>query len=138
MQIEHLNADRIPAVIELWDKVGLTRPWNDPGHDLRRALRGPSSTVLVGVEGDMIVASAMVGHDGHRGWLYYLATDPDHQRRGLGTELVAACESWLVNRGMPKVQLMVRGDNVAVIGFYRHLGYGEDDVRVLSRRLDHS
>ena len=78
----------------------------------------------------------MVGHDGHRGWVYYLAVADEAQGRGLGRELMVAAEAWLVDRGIPKIQFMVRTDNAAVIEFYDHLGYQRQDVVVLGRRLD--
>lgn len=83
-----------------------------------------------------LLGTAMVGHDGHRGWVYYLAVSPDAQGNGLGRRLMAACEQWLVTRGVPKIQFMVRTDNTTVLDFYAHLGYALQDVVVLGRRLD--
>jgi ribosomal protein S18 acetylase RimI-like enzyme len=123
------------AAVELWSDVGLTRPWNDPAADLRRAMGGAASTVLAGVEDEVLVATAMVGHDGHRGWVYYLAVSAEARGRGYGRTMMAATEAWLVERGIPKLNLMVRGDNAAARGFYAAVGYGPDDVVVLSRRL---
>ena len=121
--------------VALWQRVGLTRPWNDPAADLRNALDGPSSTVLAWVEDDRLVGTAMVGVDGHRGWVYYLAVDPDAQGSGIGRRLMTAAEAWVRDRGIPKLMLMVRSDNAAVIGFYTSLGYQVDDVVSLGRRL---
>jgi ribosomal protein S18 acetylase RimI-like enzyme len=78
----------------------------------------------------------MVGFDGHRGWVYYLAVDPGRRRRGLGRSLMAAAEDWLMVRGAPKLQLMVRSDNEAAVGFYQRLGLERQEVIVLGRRLD--
>jgi ribosomal protein S18 acetylase RimI-like enzyme len=124
------------AAVQLWRTCGLTRPWNDPDADLARALDGPSSTVLAGVEEGELLGTVMVGHDGHRGWVYYLAVEPRCRGRGLGRELMAAAESWLDEQGVPKLQLMVRADNAAVIEFYERLGYADQQVVVLGRFLD--
>lgn len=130
---EHLYAD----AVRLWHDTGLTLwPWNDPENDLRRAMAGSSSTVLAGVEPDALVVTAMVGHDGHRGWVYYLAVAPTEQRRGLGRQMMEACEEWVRARGIPKMQLMVRHGNSPAVGFYEKLGYTDADVTVLGRRLD--
>ena len=132
-----LPADR-DGVIALWEACGLTRPWNDPVADVDRALGGPASTLLVGEEpamGTGIVATAMVGEDGHRGWVYYLAVRPELQGGGHGRRMMAACESWLRARGVPKIQLMVRDANEPVLGFYAALGYEPQAVRVLGRWL---
>ena len=136
MEIAPLSPTAVSAAVELWERAGLTRPWNDPVADLQRALAGPASTVLAGwADGDLL-ATAMVGHDGHRGSVYYLAVSPEHQGRGHGRSMMAACEAWLRERGVPKLNIMVRGDNSTARGFYERLDYGTDDVMVLSRRLD--
>jgi ribosomal protein S18 acetylase RimI-like enzyme len=124
------------AAVALWHGAGLTRPWNDPGADLRRAVEGPSSTVLAAVDGGRLLGTAMVGHDGHRGWVYYLAVTAASRRRGVGTALVRACEQWLVARDVPKIQLMVRHGNEQALGFYQRLAYDVVECSVLGRRLD--
>jgi ribosomal protein S18 acetylase RimI-like enzyme len=133
MPVEELQAADARAAAALWHTVGLTTPWNDPVADFERAMNGSTSTVLGLREDGAIVGTAMIGHDGHRGWVYYLAVDPGQQGRGLGAELMQAAEEWLAAAGAVKVQLMVRETNQAVIGFYEHLGYGDSEVRVLSR-----
>jgi ribosomal protein S18 acetylase RimI-like enzyme len=127
------------AAVALWDECGLTRPWNDPRVDLARALAGPSSTVLAEVSsGGDLLGTAMVGHDGHRGWVYYLAVAPVARSTGLGRALMAACEEWLAARGVPKLMLMVRSSNRDVLGFYAGLGYATEEVTVMSRWLTHT
>ena len=93
------------------------------------------AAVLVGTDGDTIVASAMVGFDGHRGWVYYVAVSPEHQGMGLGQTMMHAAEEWLRGRGVGKLQLMIRGENHAVPSFYRRLGNATEDVTVMSIRL---
>jgi ribosomal protein S18 acetylase RimI-like enzyme len=137
MKIEPLPDDLFGAAVRLWQDSGLTRPWNDPEADLRRAAAGPSSVVLAAVdEAQQLLATAMVGHDGHRGWVYYLAVDGAARDKGLGRKMMDACEAWVRAQRIPKIQLMVRATNQAVIGFYEHLGYEQSDVVVLGRRLD--
>ena len=122
-------------VIALWEACGLTRPWNDPAADFARAVAGPASAVLVLREGEALLASVMVGHDGHRGWVYYLAVAPERRRAGLGRRMMAAAEAWLRARGAPKLQLMVREDNAAALGFYEALGLERQEVVTLGRFL---
>jgi ribosomal protein S18 acetylase RimI-like enzyme len=136
MQISPMTLEQAPGAIALWQAAGLTRPSNDPHADFARAVQGPSSVVLAGRREGDLVATAMVGHDGHRGWVYYLAVDARARGQGLGRAMMAACERWLRERDIPKIDLMVRCDNGAVQGFYSALGYTQDDVIVLSRRLD--
>lgn len=143
MTITDLPIARATDAVRLWHDVGLTRPWNDPVVDLRRALDGPASTVLAAwpdhqpePTGGELIGTAMVGHDGHRGWMYYLAVDVAHRREGWGRRLVTACEAWLTDRNVPAARLMVRAENVATVEFYRGLGYEPSEVLVLGRRLD--
>ncbi|MDX6197601.1 MAG: hypothetical protein QOJ79_752 [Actinomycetota bacterium] len=135
MEIADLPESLAADAIALWHDVGLTRPWNDPDADLRRALDGAASTVLAALDEDRLLGTAMVGHDGHRGWVYYLAVRPDVQRDGIGRALMQACERWVHTNGVPKIQLMVRSTNASVISFYEHLGYESSDVVVLGRVL---
>ncbi|QLC26260.1 GNAT family acetyltransferase [Parasphingopyxis algicola] len=130
------RADR-DAVIGLWRDCALTRPWNDPVADFAAAIGNPTSDILLLAEGDTPIATVMVGFDGHRGWVYYLAVHPGHRRRGLGGRMMKAAEAWLRERGSPKIQLMVRSDNADVIAFYEALGLERQDVVTLGRRLDH-
>ena len=124
------------AVIGLWSACQLTRPWNDPERDFISAVEGPVSAVLVMRDGGEIAASVMVGFDGHRGWVYYLAVAPQRRRQGLGRLMMAAAEQWLRERGAPKIQLMVREDNADVIAFYEALGLERQKVVTLGRFFD--
>jgi GNAT superfamily N-acetyltransferase len=124
------------AVISLWRACGLTRPWNDPARDLAFARGKPSSEVLVGLVGDRIVASAMVGHDGHRGTMYYVSVVPSERGRGFGAQIVAAAEAWLLARGVWKANLLVRKANEGVLGFYAGLGYAEGTAQQIEKWID--
>ncbi|MBB4096736.1 GNAT family acetyltransferase [Sphingomonas kyeonggiensis] len=136
MTIRAARAEEAGAVIGLWYLCGLTRPWNDPAQDFARALEGDASTILVAEgEGGGLLGSAMVGDDGHRGWVYYLAVAPAARRIGLGRALMTAAEEWLRARGCPKVQLMVREDNAEALGFYAALGLEREGVVTLGRFL---
>jgi ribosomal protein S18 acetylase RimI-like enzyme len=117
----------IAAVKALWIASGVGRPWNDPDKDIAFARRNAHSTVLVADLDGRVVATTMVGEDGHRGWVYYVATDPAFQGQGLGRQMMDAAETWLRARGVWKLQLLVRADNSAVKEFYERLGY--TDVR---------
>lgn len=125
------------AVIALWTEAGLTRPWNDPLLDIERKLRVQPELFLVAVDSDgtSIRGSVMAGYDGHRGWLYYLATAASHRGQGVARALVDEAERLLSAMGCPKVQLMVREGNEGVLGFYDTLGYERFDVANTGKRL---
>jgi ribosomal protein S18 acetylase RimI-like enzyme len=126
MVISEIEDDDVEPVIALWKTCGLTRPWNDPHRDLAAARSSGTSTILVGRAADnpaTVLASAMVGFDGHRGWVYYLTVVPARQGRGLGRAMMTAAEEWLAARGAGKVQLMVRTENSSARAFYDALGY---------------
>jgi ribosomal protein S18 acetylase RimI-like enzyme len=123
----------IQKVIALWAKCGLTRVWNDPVTDIGFARRGETSAILVWEVDGRIAASVMVGHDGHRGALYYVAVDPDFRKQGLGREVVMEAEKWLTERGCWKINLMVRDDNDEARGFWDKMGYGKNAVVSLGK-----
>ncbi|MEQ9638799.1 MAG: GNAT family acetyltransferase [Alphaproteobacteria bacterium] len=129
-------ADR-DVTIALWDAAGLlVNPLNDPVRDFDFALASDNATILLGEDDGALAAAAMVGHDGHRGWVYYVATDPGRRNDGLGRRIMHAAEHWVAERGVPKMQLMVRASNTRVIGFYQNIGYVVEPREVMSKRLD--
>ncbi len=126
----------VESVVALWQRCGLTRPWNDPASEIAFARRGQNATILIGRADGALVATAMVGHDGHRGWVYYVAVDPDLQRRDFGRAIMAAAEDWLRGQGVEKVMLMVRPDNTKVHAFYDRLGYDVQERVIYAKWLD--
>jgi ribosomal protein S18 acetylase RimI-like enzyme len=136
MEIRELDSSHRVETVELWKRTGLTRPWNPPEEDFDRALAGAGSAVLGAIDGGHLVATAMVGHDGHRGWVYYLAVDPDFQSSGVGRAMMQAAETWVRDAGVPKIQLMVRSTNTAALDFYDAIGFKVEETTVLSRWLD--
>jgi ribosomal protein S18 acetylase RimI-like enzyme len=125
MRIRPFQLADEPAVVELWKRCELTRPWNDPHKDIARKMKVNPEMFLVGeIDGDgRIIASVMVGYEGHRGAINYLAVDPDYRRRGLGRMLIDEAERLLKQVGCPKINLFVRSSNASVIAFYESLGY---------------
>lgn len=130
----YLEADEA-AVVALWQACGLTRPWNDPHKDIARKLTVQRELFLVGELDGRIVASVMAGYEGHRGWVNYLAVAPELQGRGHGAALMQRVEQEFRARGCPKVSLLVRASNSAVLAFYRRLGYAVDEAVPLGKRL---
>ena len=137
MKIRVFHPADAATVIALWQECGLTRPWNDPHADIARKLTEQPDLFLVGTVGAEIVASAMAGFDGHRGWVYYLAVSPRHRKQSYGRALMQEAERLLTERGCPKLNLLVRSSNVEVIEFYRKLGYVQDETVSLGKRLIH-
>ncbi|ACL57151.1 GNAT family acetyltransferase [Methylobacterium nodulans] len=124
------------ALIALWHAAGVSRPWNDPQRDIAFARGSPHATILVAQAGDVLVASAMVGEDGHRGWAYYVAVAPERQKTGLGRAIMQAAEIWLLRRGIWKLQLLVRADNAGAVGFYERLGYHDTRTVCLQKVIE--
>ena len=123
------------AIIALWHEAGLTRPWNDPRKDLERHAAVSPELLLVADDEGRVVGTVMAAYDGHRGWLYYLASAADRRGEGIGRALVIAAEGRLLALGCPKVQLMVRPGNEGVFGFYDGLGYDRFEIGMTGKRL---
>jgi ribosomal protein S18 acetylase RimI-like enzyme len=136
LSIAAIEDGDIADLIALWQRCGSTRAWNDPASDIARARKETNATVLLGRHDGALAASVLVGHDGHRGWVYYVTVDPDHRHKGYGREIMTAAENWLRARGIEKLQLMVRGDNAKVHAFYEALGYYDQERVVFAKWLD--
>lgn len=126
----------VADVIALWRRAGLVREWNDPTGDIALARRDGNATVLLGRLDGKPAASVLVGHDGHRGWVYYVSVDPNHRNKGFGRLIMQAAEDWLRARGILKLQLMVRGDNAQVHAFYESIGYYDQQRTTFAKWLD--
>ncbi len=135
LAISALRLDETEAAVALWEACGLTRPWNDPRADIALALSKQTSTVLAGRIEGKLVATAMTGSDGHRGWVYYLAVAPDQQCNGHGAAMMQAAADWLKADGCPKLHVMIRSENLAVAAFYAKLGYEKSDTVTMAKRL---
>jgi ribosomal protein S18 acetylase RimI-like enzyme len=135
IEFRPMSDEDVEAVVALWQSCGLTRPWNKPEKDIAFARGKPHSEILIGTMGLEVVASIMVGHDGHRGSFYYVAVRPDLQRHGIGAELIKAGEKWLKERGVWKVNLLIRQENADVRGFYEKLGYEVNEAMSMGQRL---
>jgi ribosomal protein S18 acetylase RimI-like enzyme len=123
------------AVIDLWHCCGLTVPWNDPANDIERKRHVQPELFLVGTVEGVVAASAMGGYDGHRGWVNYLAVDPDQRFHGYGQQIMNELERLLLERGCPKLNLQVRSSNETAIAFYESIGYKIDAVVSMGKRL---
>jgi len=123
------------AVVALWARCGLLRPWNDPHQDIARKRTVQREWFLVAVRDGAVVGSVMAGYEGHRGWINYLAVDPGERRHGLGRVLMDAVEGHLLAAGCPKVSLQIRRDNLEAVAFYEAIGFREDEVLSYGKRL---
>lgn len=124
------------AVIALWERCGLVRPWNDPRKDISRKLKVRPDLFLVGITDGKVVATVMAGYDGHRGWINYLSVAPEERRCGYGRTMMREAEDRLRRAGCPKINLQIRRTNADVIAFYASLGYVQDEVVSMGRRLE--
>jgi GNAT superfamily N-acetyltransferase len=138
LQFSEIQDEDVTEVIALWERCGLLRPWNDPQNDIAFCRQKPNSTILVGRidKHEAILTSVMLGHDGHRGWVYYLSVDPNCQGKGYGASVMNAAEKWMLSQGVWKLQLMVRRGNEGVTQFYDKLGYQESSCMIMERWID--
>lgn len=136
LTIRPFRSEDETAVIRLWFRCDLVRPWNNPKRDIERKQAHSPELFLVGeLEGE-VVATVMAGYEGHRGWINYLAVDPGLRRNGLGREMMEAAEDLLRRAGAPKINLQVRFQNRDVIDFYEAIGYKVDKSTSMGKRLE--
>jgi len=123
------------AVVALWQACGLVVPWNVPALDIGRKLAFQPDLFFVSESEGEITGSVMVGYEGHRGWINYLAVAPARRRTGLGRALMDFSEARLRGLGCAKINLQVRDSNTEAVGFYERLGFAVDDTVSLGKRL---
>ena len=136
LHIRPYRTDDEDAVIQLWQACQLVVPNNNPRQDIARMLRVNPEWFLVGELDGKVVATCMVGYEGHRGWINYLAVAPDYQRRGFAAQIMGEAERLLREAGCPKINLQVRATNIAVVEFYMSIGFKIDEVISLGKRLE--
>ena len=136
IRIRTYRSADLSSVIELWRACGLVVPQNDPELDIKHKLSLQPELFLVATYLNRLVATVMAGYEGHRGWINYLAVDPDLQRKGIGRQIMTAAEKKLLDMGCPKINLQVRDSNQSVIAFYKRLGFNVDPVVSLGKRLE--
>jgi ribosomal protein S18 acetylase RimI-like enzyme len=135
MNIREFRDGDLAAVVALWQDCALTRPWNPPERDIEFCRRSGHGEVFLAEQDGRIAGSVMAGHDGHRGWIYYLAVAPEHRRAGIGRWLMAHAEHWLAAQGVPKVMLLIRETNSVVAAFYERLGYQIEPRLLMTKSL---
>jgi len=123
------------AVVDLWRRCDLVVPQNDPIEDIQRKIEFQPELFFVALLNGKVIGSVMAGYEGHRGWLNYLAVLPEHQRHGYGRRLVEKTVDELKELGCLKVNLQVRKSNISAVKFYENIGFKDDDVVSLGKRL---
>jgi len=136
VEVTEANLSDVDAAGALWERCGLARPSSDPGEDFRRCVGSPNAAVLIGRLDGVLVATVMVGFDGHRAWVYFLAIEPTFRRQGLAKTMMSAAEQWARARGAPRLNLMVRESNAAALSLYEELGMERQPVLVIGKALN--
>jgi ribosomal protein S18 acetylase RimI-like enzyme len=135
MSIRPYSPEDEKAVIDIWRQCELVRSFNNPGLDIERKQKVNPGLFLIGVWNGKVAATAMGGYEGHRGWVNYLAVNPAYQKLGFGRQIMEELEKRLLEMGCPKINLQVRKGNEGALQFYSRIGYKEDAVTSLGKRL---
>jgi ribosomal protein S18 acetylase RimI-like enzyme len=135
MIIQPYSSKYEKEVIALWDRCNLVRPNNNPKKDIQRKMKVNPELFLIGLIDGKVVATAMGGYEGHRGWVNYLGVDLTQRKKGLGRQMMLALEKLLLERGCPKLNLQVLATNTEAMKFYERTGYKRDEVISMGKRL---
>lgn len=136
MDIRELRASDGDSLRKFWSASGIRiRPGDDDESIATLASRNPG-LCLIGLEDERIVASALAGFDGRRGWLYHVATHPDLRRRGIASRLVRAIEDRLRELGCRKLNLIVWEDEDDAMAFWAAIGYRREKTVEFAKELE--
>ena len=114
-------------IIYVWEESGLVRSWKNIKLDIDCKVN-TQKDFFVGELWNKIIATAMFGYDGHRGWINYFTALPKYQKSGFWKQLKEFGEKILVDRGCQKINFQKRAGNKEAINFYKVLSYSEDEV----------
>ena len=95
IEIRSFRQEDEAPLIKLWERCELVVAWNDPSKDISRKVQLDPKGLLLGWHDNSLIASVMAGYEGHRGWINYLAVDPEFRRKGLGRTMMKAAETYL-------------------------------------------
>ena len=135
LEIRSIQQENEAPLIKLWERWELVVAWNDPSKDISRKVQLDPEGLLLGWHDNSLIASVMAGYEGHRGWINYLAVDPVFRRKGLGKTMMKAAETYLEQFECPKINLQIRAQNHQVIEFYKSIGFLQEDVLNMGKRL---
>ena len=135
IEIHSFRQEDEAPLIKLWERCELVVAWNDPSKDISRKVQLDPEGLLLGLYDNSLIASVMAGYEGHRGWINYLAVDPEYRRKGLGKTMMKAAETYLEQFECPKINLQIRAQNHQVIEFYKNIGFLQEDVINMGKRL---
>jgi ribosomal protein S18 acetylase RimI-like enzyme len=135
IEIRSFRQEDEAPLIKLWERCELVVAWNDPSKDISRKVQLDPEGLLLGWHDNLLIASVMAGYEGHRGWINYLAVDPEFRRKGLGRTMMKAAETYLEQFECPKINLQIRAKNHQVIEFYKSIGFLQEDVVNMGKRL---
>jgi ribosomal protein S18 acetylase RimI-like enzyme len=127
MEIRRYRASDRPQLVRLWQRAFPNDPPRNEPTRMIDAKLAVDDLIFVAVEGEQIIAAAIAGYDGHRGWLYSVAVNETLRRKRVGSALVRHAVDVLRGLGCVKVNLQVRSTNATVVAFYESLGFEVED-----------
>lgn len=128
MTIKKITIEDYDSLMELWNSVGMSKralnPVDDSREGIERYLRRNPDTCFKAVdENNILLGVILSGHDGRRGIVHHLCVNPEVQRGGIGSQLVAAAEKALKAEGIQKIFILVFNDNEKGNAFWEKQGY---------------
>ena len=117
------DIDDHATALALWQRtpgVGLSAADEAPA--LRAYLLRNPGTSFVAERDGTVVGTVLCGHDGRRGLIHHLVTDPAARRQGVARQLVQRALATLHAQGIGKCHLMVFADNADGLAFWAAIG----------------
>lgn len=137
--IQIYRSQNFNGVKALWEECFPNDPpWNKAEVVIPAKIASQPDLFLVAADGDHVIGAALAGYDGHRGWLYSVAVTQDHQRLGIGSQLVKALEARLRALSCRKINLQIIAQDVALARFYHSLGFDAEDRISMGKLLNQS
>jgi len=143
---QYVPADR-EFVLSLAPRLAIgIPPWRDPQKMIATVQGWITESIKQHGNKTMVIVAedehgerlgfATVSHDTHftgegQAYIGELAISEETEGRGVGKALAQACEQWAREQGYRILSLATGAANERALGFYRHMGYLDEDVKLV-------
>ncbi|MDO8473525.1 MAG: GNAT family N-acetyltransferase [Dehalococcoidia bacterium] len=116
-------------VAHIWDVANVPSP-EGRKEVQRRTERDPDLFLVADLNGT-VIGVVMGAWDGRRAWCHNYGVDPQFRGQGVGSALIKELEGKVQEKGIPRLNAMVRRGDASSQGFYEAVGFHKEDWEIM-------
>ena len=106
-------------------------------YETHRKVQNNICQFLFAQVGDKYIGSALITHDGRKGWINRVVVLPEHRNKGIARKLVGAGEQWLTEQGIGIFACLIEDYNDESFDAFKKMGYIPfEGMRYLTKRMN--